>query len=161
MAIARLPKHRMRWQATCTMNVSVQSNASLESDLHMCDSTSGEVPAPGDESCNDTDRTFGIQQGFFADSRNISSSASAVAAPTKPITAVTTDAVSNTPATTDTPRTPEASCPSHTGTETGIGAGVGVPLLLALIGALAFAFHERKQLKSLKRESNKEIPDPG
>ena len=110
----------------------MENNESLDSNLHICDSTAGDVPAPGDagglwycgtqtQACNSSVRTFGIEQGFFAEFRNFSSSSSAAATPTKSTASVSSGGVtisvnSNTAAATGT-RATEASCPSQTSSE--------------------------------------------
>ena len=153
----------------------MECNVSTDTNLHICDSTWTDTPSPGDAkgqwycgggtpnptSCSDAETKFGIQPGFLADHRNSSSSSSATATVTVsttvvPSACVTADAGREYPSATANPSISQISCPSHAGSEAGIGAGIGIPLFIALIGALAFAFNERRRLKQLRGELNRE-----
>ncbi len=142
---------------------SMDANSTLDANLIMCEATSGDVPADGDggglwycgtqtESCADATASFGIQQGYFADFRNYSSTSHAVATSTKSVPAsssarVTSDAGSNAAATTGTQHTPEPSCSPHTGDLSG-GAIAGVAIGSFCVGLIVsgvgiFVFRRR------------------
>lgn len=107
------------------------TNEGSDANLQFCQSAPENVPAPGDsgglwycrtssQSCADALSTFGIQQGYFADFRNYTSTSSATATSTKSVPVSTSADVTNTAlckasAATETPPTPESSSRSHTG----------------------------------------------
>ena len=47
---------------------------------------------------------------------------------------------------------PKAQCPSHAAEKAGIGAGVGVPLAAALVGALGFGVWERRKRRRVEED---------
>lgn len=146
----------MRWYAPRLVYVWIDINENLDSNLLICETTSGDVPAPGDggglwycgtqtESCADAITTFGIQQGYFADFRNFSTTSSAAATPTKSIAAIsragiTNDAGSNASAATGIPHTIEPSCPSHAGGDNTLSGGTiaGIAIGSFCAGLIAF-----------------------
>ena len=141
------------------MSVLIGFDESLESNLRICDSTAGDTPAPGDagglwycgspsQSCNDSGTiTFGIEPGFFADFRNFSSFSTAATTSTKSTAktsslsvttdvSVTTDTAANATA---TPRTPEPSCPTQTGTKHTFSGGDIAAIVLGVVCAVLIA----------------------
>ena len=142
---------------------SMDVNSTLDANLIMCETTSGDVPADGDsgglwycgtptQSCADATATFGIQQGYLADFRNYSSTSHAVITSTMTVPAissarVTSDAGSNAAATTGTQHTLEPSCSPHTGDLSG-GAIAGVAIGSFCVGLIVsgvgiFVFRRR------------------
>lgn len=156
LKIRRVPQHRMHWYAPRLVYHLLESNEDLDDNLQVCESSSQDVPAPGDtggvwycggglaspiQSCSDArgaGKTFGIPQGLFADFRNFSSSSSVVATPTKSIitVTVTTDVGDNTSSATDLLHTTEPSCPAHTGSQNTL-SGRGRAIASIAIGGVS------------------------
>ena len=149
----------MRWYAPRLLFVLVESNEHLDDNLQVCESSSQDVPAPGDaggvwycgggsaspiQSCNDArqaGKTFGIPQGQFADFRNFSSSSSAAATPSKSISAViiTTNAGGQTSTVTVPANTLGPSCPAHTGGENTLSDGKIAGIVIGSVSAILIA----------------------
>ena len=122
------------------------TNECSDANLQFCQSAPEDVPAPGDSGglwycrtsslpCESATSTFGIQQGYFADYRTHISTSSAVATFTKSVPVSTsTDATNkagcDASTATETPPTPEPSCPPYTAGENtfprGAIAGVAI-----------------------------------
>ena len=115
------------------------TNEGSDANLQFCQSEPEDVPAPGDSgglwycrtsslSCADSISSFGIQQGYFADYRNHTSTSFAkatatVSVPVSTSADVTDHAGCNASAATETPPTPEPTCPSYTGGDIALSRG--------------------------------------
>ena len=146
------------------MSLLVGFDEHLDQNLHICDSSLGDVPAAGDagglwycgpqtQSCNETGTTtFGIEPGFFADFRNFSSSSTAATTSTTSTAAtastkstvkisslvITKDAAANATA---TPRTPEPSCLTQTDTKHTFSGGNVAAIVLGAVCAVLMALN--------------------
>ena len=137
------------------MSVLVGFDESLDNNLHICDSSVGDVPAAGDagglwycgnqtQSCNDSEiTTFGIEPGFFADFRNFSSSSTAATTSTTPTAKVSSPGVTTdgTAAAITTPCSPEPSCPSQTDTKHTFSGGGTAAVALGAVCAVLMALN--------------------
>ncbi|KAM0797720.1 hypothetical protein BDR22DRAFT_823991 [Usnea florida] len=154
-----VPANNTMMQGTCTdptwssSNCPNPSHRCTDSNLRVCDSTAGDIPAPGDaggwwycgnqtQSCNDIGKQhFGIDPGFFADFRNFSSSSAAATSSTKPTAKVPSSSVTtdSTAAVTATPRTAEPSCPTQTDTKHTFSSGDIAAIVLGAVCAVLIA----------------------
>jgi hypothetical protein len=88
----------------------------------------------------------------------LSSSDTAIATATATVTSTMTPTTRSSSAASQTPILPalnSTSCPNSEGTIAAVGAGVGTPLLLGMLAALAFLVRERRRSKAALSASTK------